>query len=153
MSYQLSIEVYGLGTDPTARSHWAFMIHRPPNPIGDLFHVRVIDLPKLWFQFEHRRGASITDMQPLGMCQIGHLTPQQRRDAIKVISDEPPPRDGKKRCQDWVFDTLISLEAEGLVQPGTSVFWEGMVGKPAAEVKQACGDNWTGFTGLSQAMQ
>jgi hypothetical protein len=51
-------------------------------------------------------------------------------------------RDSKKRCQDWVFNTLISLEAEELVPSGMSEFWKGMVGKPARVVAQACGTKW-----------
>jgi hypothetical protein len=142
MSYQLSVEVYGSGEDPNHRSHWGFMINQPSSSIGDLLHVRVIDLEKLWYQFEERYGTNVVSMQAVGMCKIADLTPKQRQDAIAIIKKEDAPRDGKKRCQDWVFDTLISLEAEELVPSGTSEFWKGMVGKPARVVAQACGTKW-----------
>lgn len=145
MNYQLSIEVFGNGEDPNHRSHWGFMINQPPSLTGDLFHVRIIDLTRLWYQFEPRYGTNIASMQAMGMCKIADLTPKQRLDAIEIITKEPAPRDGKRRCQDWVFDTLISLEAGELLPSGTSEFWKGMVGKPAREVAQACGAKWTRF--------
>lgn len=50
-----------------------------------------------------------------------------------------------RRCQDCVFDTLISLEIEELVPSGTSEFWKGMVGRSAVEVAEAYGMQWTAF--------
>lgn len=66
--------------------------------------------------------------------QIGDLSEQQRQQAIQFITSSPAPRDGIKRCQDWVYDTLLSLEIEELVPPGTCQFWKGMVGKSAQAV-------------------
>jgi hypothetical protein len=51
--------------------------------------------------------------------------------------------DGKKICQDWVYDTLLSLEVEEPVLSGTCHFWNGMVGKPARAVQVTPGVNWT----------
>ncbi|KAG2000950.1 hypothetical protein GB937_010676 [Aspergillus fischeri] len=82
-------------------------------------------------------------MQALGLVKIGDLSEQQRQEAIKVISSEPAPRDGKRRCQGWVFDTLLSLEVNELVPSGTCHFWKEMVGKPARVVRAAVGDKWT----------
>jgi hypothetical protein len=146
MAYELSIEVFGLGEDPNHRCHWGFMIHQAPQAFGDLLHVRVIDLDRLWYQFEYRSGAQLGTMQAVGKCKITNLTPQQRQKAIEVIKAEKAPTDGKRRCQDWVFDTLLSLEAEELVPSGTSALWQRMVGKPASEVQLAVGAAWTSFS-------
>ncbi|CAI7675632.1 unnamed protein product [Penicillium pancosmium] len=126
MAYQLSIEVFGSGEDPNHRSHWGFMIHQPPNTTGDLLHVRLIDLYRFWYEFESRSNTDIVDMQALGLCRLAELTPQQRLQVIQVIKSEPAPRDGSRKCQDWVFSTLLSLEMEKLVPDGTSEFWKGM---------------------------
>lgn len=143
MAYELSIEIFGEGDDPNHRSHWDFMIRQPPQIYGDLLHVRVIDLDKLWYQFEYRSGTKLATMQAIGMCKIADLDSRQRQQAIEVIKAEKAPTDGKRRCQDWVFDTLISLEAEELVPPRTSEFWKQMVEKPAKEVEKAVKANWT----------
>ncbi|KAJ5099776.1 hypothetical protein N7532_006777 [Penicillium argentinense] len=143
MAYQLSIEVFGKGDEPSARSHWGFMIHQPPGTTGDLLHVRLIDLDRLWYEFESRSSTNIVDMAALGLCRLAVLSPPQRRRAMEVIRSEPPPRDGARKCQDWVFTTLISLEVDELVPAGTSQFWKGMVGRPAMEVKGSIGDAWT----------
>ncbi|PWY92371.1 hypothetical protein BO70DRAFT_357489 [Aspergillus heteromorphus CBS 117.55] len=145
MSHQLSIEVFGTGEDPNHRSHWGFMIHRPPNRTGDLLHVRLLDLDRLWYQFEARLGTDLLTMQAVGICKIAELSAQQRHQAIEVIKNEPAPRDGRRKCQDWVFSTLIALEVEELVPPGTSEFWKSMVGRPARGVARAVGTNWTSF--------
>ena len=148
MAYQLSITVFGLGEDPNHRSHWGFTLHQPSTGIIDLLHVRLIDLDKLWYQFEPRLGTNLADlatMQAMGMCRLAQLNHQQRQQVIQVIGNEPAPRDGSRRCQDWVFSTLIALEVEELVPPGTSEFWKGMVGRPAAEVKRAVGGDWIEF--------
>lgn len=143
MQYNLSVEVFGTGEDPKHRSHWGFVIHQPPRTFGDLLHVWPIDLERLWYDFEPRFGTDLKIMQALGLCQIGTLSSSQRRQAIEVISKEPAPRDGKRKCQDWVFSTLLSLEVEELVPDGTSEFWKTMVGLPAREVQRAVGENWT----------
>ncbi|KAJ5609296.1 hypothetical protein N7528_009863 [Penicillium herquei] len=143
MQYNLSIEIFGTGEDPKHRSHWGFVIHQPPRTFGDLLHVWPIDIDKLWYDFEPRFGTELNIMQALGLCQISTLSSSQRRQAIEVISQEPAPRDGRRKCQDWIFSTLISLEVEELVPPGTSEFWKGMVGLPAKDVQSAVGANWT----------
>lgn len=143
MAYQLSIEVFGTGEDPNHRSHWGFMIHQPPSTTGDLLHARLIDLYRLWYEFESRFNTNIVDMQALGLCRLAELTPQQRLQAIEVIKSEPAPRDGTRKCQDWVFSTLISLEVEELIPAGTSEFWQGMIGRTARDVAGSIGSEWT----------
>lgn len=143
MQYQFSIEVFGNGEDPIHRSHWGFVIHRPPSAIGDLLHVRPVDLSRLWYEFEPRYGTELNVMQARGLCKISTLSSEQRRQAIAVISAEPAPRDGVRKCQDWVFSTLIALEVEELAPPGTSEFWKGMIGKSARDVQTAVGGSWS----------
>jgi hypothetical protein len=120
--YELSIEIFGAGEDPQHRSHWGFVIHRPSALVGDLLHVKVIDLDRLWYQFEPRMSTPLRTMQAVGKVKLGDLSEQQRQHAIQVITSSPAPRDGKKRCQDWVYDTLLSLEVEELVPSGTCHF-------------------------------
>ncbi|KKK12609.1 hypothetical protein P175DRAFT_0477887 [Aspergillus ochraceoroseus IBT 24754] len=149
MAYRLAIEVFGPGDDPNYRSHWAFLIYRPGDDFGDLLHVQVIDLKRLWYEPDYREGTNIVtpmvSYQAAGMCKVTDLDGQQRRKAIEVIRAEPAPRDGKRRCQDWVFDTLISLEVEELVESGTAETWKGRIGMPASDLARACGADWTSF--------
>lgn len=104
--------------------------------------MQVIDLDRLRYEFEARTGMSLVIMQAVGMVKIASLDADQRKEVIKVISSEDAPRDGVKRCQDWEFDTLLSLEVNDLVPDGTCQFWKGMVGKPAKVVENAAGANW-----------
>lgn len=158
-SYTLSVAIFGEGHNPSHRSHWAFTIHQSQPPqqdptsttttatYGDLLHVRVIDLDRLWYQFEHRYDTHLptmhNTMQAVGTCKIAELpTAADRRRAIEIITEEGEkraPRDGGRRCQEWVFETLIALEVEELVPEGTAEFWKGMVGKGAREVERAVG--------------
>lgn len=143
MAYELSIDIFGEGEDPQHRSHWGFFIHTPPGDLGDLLHVRVIDLDRLWYQFEQRMNTPVLDtMQAVGRVKLADLSEQQRQHAIQVIKSSPAPRDGEKRCQDWVYDTLLSLEVEELVPSGTCHFWKGMVGKSARAVQASTGVKW-----------
>lgn len=103
MSYRLAIEVFGPGDDPNHRSHWGLLIYREGEDFGDLLHVQVIDLQRLWYEPDYRQGARIVTQQAVGMCKVADLDEQQRRKVIEVIRAEPAPRDGKRRCQDWVF--------------------------------------------------
>lgn len=146
MDYNLSIEVFGPGAIPNFRSHWGFMINKPGNlEFGDLLQVEVIDARRLWYGFAPRYAIKIVDKGAVGMCKIANLTAKQRLDAISIIEKEPAPRNSIGKCQDWIFDSLISLEIEELVLPGTSEFWKRMIGKSAREVAEACGKQWTAF--------
>lgn len=145
MAYQLSIEIFGEGDSPNHRSHWGFMIHEPTKQFGDLLNVRLIDLDKLWYQFDYRSGSKLATMEAVGICKVSDLNSQQRQKAIDVIKAEEAPRDGKRRCQDWVLDTLISLEVAEVVPSGTAEIWQGLVGRTATEVERAVGANWIGL--------
>ncbi|KAF9883683.1 hypothetical protein FE257_003067 [Aspergillus nanangensis] len=145
MSHQLSIEISGAGEDPNHRSHWAFAVHQPSSRTGDLLHVRVLDLDRLWYGFEFRRGTRLGAMQGVGLCKLAPLDARQRQHAEELIRNEPPPTDGKRKCQDWIVDALIALEVEELVPGGTAEFWSRMVGKPARLVCEAVGGDWTSF--------
>lgn len=143
MEYHLSIGVFGTGEDPQHRSHWGFVIHHPTCLIGDLLHVELLDLDTLWYEFEMRFKTDLAIRGAQGLSRITTLDPLQRNKAIEVIKSEPAPRDGQRRCQDWVFSTLIALEVEELVPPGTAEFWKSMIALPAREVRKARWDRWT----------
>ena len=142
MSFHISILVSGPGTDPRHRSHWAFSIHRDDEEFGEILNVQVIDLQRLWYQYEERTGEPGQKHRCEGRIKIATLTDTQRLMAKKVISGEPAPRDGKRRCQDWILDATISLEADGVVESGTSEYIQRLVGKPAAEVAKIVGGKW-----------
>ncbi|KAH8433870.1 uncharacterized protein LDX57_011506 [Aspergillus melleus] len=142
MAYKLSVEVFGDGENPNDPSHWGFTINKPPNPYGDLLHVRTLDAKGMFFQFEPRLRTRLNTQQALGLCVISTLTDQQRQRATQIVANEEAPKDGKRNCQDWVLSTLIALEIEELVAPGTAEFWKEMIGKPARYVRGAVGANW-----------
>ncbi|KAL2835118.1 hypothetical protein BDW59DRAFT_155943 [Aspergillus cavernicola] len=143
MAYELSIEVCGPGLTPQSRSHWGFAIRERGASFGDILHVQLIDLERLWYQFDAREGIDLATMQAEGMAKVVDLTAEQRRQIVAVIRAEPAPRDGKRRCQEWVVDTLVSLEVEELVPDGTAEFWTALIGKRAGEVRLAAGADWT----------
>ncbi|KAA8645113.1 uncharacterized protein ATNIH1004_009330 [Aspergillus tanneri] len=145
MAFYLCVEAFGNGEDPNHRCHWGFLLHHSQEDFGDLYEVQLIDLKKLWYQANCREATTIRDPQAVGMCKIAVLDAKSRYAAIRVIKDEPAPRDGKRRCQDWTVDVLISLEAEELVASGTAERWGRLVGMTAKELAVDSGDNWTAF--------
>jgi len=141
-SHSLPIVVDGPGTDANHRSHWAFAIHHNAADDGTLMQVQVIDLTKLIYQFDERTGVDIRSKGSEGSFIVASLTQEQARRAVKIIREEPAPKDGVERCQDSVLRTIISLEAEELVCPDTSLEIEVLVGKPANAVAQLVTDRW-----------
>lgn len=141
-SYSLSIVVDGPGTDANHRSHWIFAIHHNAAETGTIMQVQVIDLSKLIYQFDERRGVDIRSKGSEGSFTVASLTHEQMRQAEKIIREEPAPRDGIERCQDWVLRTVISLEAEEVVPSGASAEIETLIGKTAAAVAQQLGGRW-----------
>ena len=142
--YVLSIVVYGPGTDTNHRSHWAFAIHKTSAESGVLLHVQLIDLARLIYQYDERSGVAIRSRSSEGSFAVAHLTRDQVAQAVKIIREEQAPKDGVEKCQDWVLRTIISLEAEELIPPGTSAWIERLVGNSAAALAQAVGRRWTG---------
>lgn len=141
-TYALSIVVYGPGTDANHRSHWAFAIHQNTAESGVLLHVQVIDLGRLIYQYDERRGVDVRSRSSEGSFAVASLTKEQVQQAVKVIREESAPRDGVERCQDWVLRAIISLEAEEIVPSGTSAWIETLVGQAATTVAQAAGGRW-----------
>ena len=141
-SYVLSIVVYGPGTDANHRSHWAFAIHQSTAESGVLLHVQLIDLNKLIYQYDERKGVDIRSKSSEGSFAVASLTQEQVGQAVKIIREESAPRDGVERCQDWVLRTIIALEAEEIVPSGTSAWIDTLVGQAAAAVAQAVGERW-----------
>lgn len=141
-TYSLSIVVDGPGTDANHRSHWTFAIHHNAAETGTIMQVQVIDLSKLIYQFDERRGVEIRSKGSEGSFTVASLTQQQMRQAVQIIREEPEPRNGVERCQDWVLRTVISLEAEEVVPPGASAEIETLIGKTAAAVAHQVGGRW-----------
>lgn len=145
MSYELSITVDGRGLDPNNRSHWAFMICEEGKDYGERLQVALLDRATLRYMFEMRSTVVLRSAQGEGRCVITSWNAQQRQKAMELIRAEEAPCDGKRRCQDWVLEVLIGLEAEALIPAGTSSRWEGLVGKPAAELAAELGPLWEAF--------
>lgn len=145
MTYHLCIQVFGLGEVPNHRSHWAFLLYTPPDDFGDIHQVLCIDPQTLWYLHDRREAITINTPPAVGMCSIAILDAKGRSDAIRMIQNEPAPRDGKRRCQDWTIDVLISLEVEEIIEPGTAAKWGRRVGMTARELAQDCGEGWVAF--------
>ncbi|KAL4964896.1 uncharacterized protein BDV14DRAFT_64017 [Aspergillus stella-maris] len=143
--YQLSISIHGPGT--VERAHWGFVIHQPPNIIGDLLHVLEIDRSTNWFEFETRDAHDITSQDAWSLAKIANINQSQRSAVAAVLENEAPPRGGTKRCQDWVVDALISLEVDELVKGGTSQDWARRIGMATSEIKRQVGVDWTSLNG------
>ena len=141
-SYSLSIIVDGPGTDANHRSHWTFAIHHNAAETGIIMQVQVIDLDKLIYQFDERRGVDIRSKGSEGSFSVASLTNEQMQQAVRIIREEPAPRDGVERCQDWVLRTVITLEAEEVVPPGASAEIETLIGRTATAVAQQVGERW-----------
>lgn len=108
-----------------------------------MLRVQVIDLERLIYEFDERSGVDVRSTSSEGSFSVAALEKEQIRQAIKIIREEPAPRDGVERCQDWVLRATISLEAEEIVSPGTSTWIESLVGKTATTVAQIAGSRWT----------
>lgn len=143
----LCIIVNGPGIDPQNRSHWAFGLHKLGQTTGQILDVSILDLERLIFQFELRKDVDIFTRDSEGCFEIAHLSSEQARQAVKIISEEPAPKDGVERCQDWVLRAVISLEAEEIVAAGTALWVSGLVGKAAGEVARAAGEKWISADG------
>lgn len=141
--HNLFIVVDGPGTDANHRSHWTFAIHREDADNDMVMQVQVIDLSKLIYQFDERRGVDVRSRGSEGSFKVASLTQERVQQAAKIIREEPAPRDGVERCQDWILRAAISLEAEELVPPGTSEGIETLIGKAATTVAEKVGNRWT----------
>lgn len=98
--YELYLTVYGRGLDPNNRSHWTFMICRRGDHFGDRHHVTLINLEALLNMYEVREGSLLESQQCEGRCLLAVCNAEQRQQGIQAMQDEPPPRDGRRRCQD-----------------------------------------------------
>ncbi|KAF1977742.1 hypothetical protein BU23DRAFT_371282, partial [Bimuria novae-zelandiae CBS 107.79] len=141
--YTLSIGVYGDGENPNHRSHWGFLIFSEGNQVGNLLHVQLISLQGLIYQFETRSGVPLESQTCEGRVLLGYIESTKYNQLVKIISDEPAPRNNKDRCQDWTLECVIALEAEELLPAGTSNWVQGFVGKPSKDVAAAAGGRWT----------
>ncbi|KAK7532517.1 hypothetical protein IWX49DRAFT_327951 [Phyllosticta citricarpa] len=141
---QLSIVVYGSGEDPNHRSHWAFALHKPGSNTGNILHVNLLDSSKFLHHFEIYRDVGLKSESSEGYFKIAELTPEQSPRAAAIISDEQAPNNGKDKCQEWIVNCIISLEAEEVVPPGTSEWIGDLVGLSAGDLKGRVGENWTG---------
>jgi len=118
-------------------------MHKTGTTVGMLQQVLVIDLPRLIYQYDERRDVDIRSKICEGSFDVASLSRPQADRVAEVLRRESPPADGIERCQDWILRAVISLEADELVEPGTSAEIAGLVGLPAAAVARALGRRWT----------
>jgi hypothetical protein len=88
---------------------------------------------------EVREGS---DQQSEGRCLPAVWNSEQRQQGIQAMRDEPPLREGRRWCQDWVVEVLLMLETQELVSDGTFERWERLVGIPAGELGLSLGRLW-----------
>lgn len=138
----LSIVVEGEGEDPDNRSHWSFAFRHAGAARGNILQVLVIDRERLWYQFDRRDDITILSPSVEGIFEIATIPPSRYAQTIRVVSNEPAPRNGKDRCQDWTLNCILALEVEELIPDGTSAWIDGLVGKSAAQLAQALGRRW-----------
>ncbi|KAF3902819.1 hypothetical protein AA313_de0205791 [Arthrobotrys entomopaga] len=142
LTYDLCIVVYGDGANPAPwqGSHWAIGIHVTGDyERGDLFQVLVLDDVRKWYHFDKRENDFL-----LNAMSEATLSPEQKREVVSLISQEPAPRDGKKGCQDWVIECLLTLETQDseLIPAGTVDFVSGLLRMPTADVAKQAGERW-----------
>lgn len=70
------------------------------------------------------------------------MTYQQKLEAKKIISKVKAPADGKSRCQDWVFDVFLGLEAEGLIPTGSFQRCKDRIEESAEDLAASLGTDW-----------
>ncbi|KAF1842846.1 uncharacterized protein K460DRAFT_314534 [Cucurbitaria berberidis CBS 394.84] len=140
--YTLSIGIEGDGEDPNHRSHWGFLIYRPENEIGTLLHVQLLSFEGLIYQYESRTGYPLESQTSEGRVLLGDINPSRYNQVVQIISGEPAPRNNQDRCQDWILDCVIALEAEELLPAATSQWVANLVGKPSKGVVNLVGDRW-----------
>ncbi|KAK6533536.1 hypothetical protein TWF694_002474 [Orbilia ellipsospora] len=147
--YDLSIVIFGDGSNPAAwqGSHWAFGVQETNDSSekGDLLQVLLLDESQKWYHFDKRENVTILDPISEGKIKIATLSSEQNKEVVRLISQEPAPRDGKKGCQDWVIECLLTLETQdfGLIPNGTVDFVSSLVRKPVTYVASQAGEKWT----------
>ena len=142
MYYNLSIVVSGPNDDPSNCSRWAFALHAPDSPIGNLLDVTALKLDRPIYAFDKRAGVEFQSIYSEGYFVIARLSPEQYWRADQIIAQEPAPVNGKDRCQDWIQNCVIALEIEEIVPPGTSEWLGELVGKPATVIASSPGTRW-----------
>jgi hypothetical protein len=146
--YEISIVVYGHGIDPNDRSHWGFFICRKGDYLGDLLHVALVGQPLL-YEYTERAPMNMRSARRSGRSIVATLNRRLCERASEIIRSEPAPRDGRRRCQDWVMAVMLRLETAELVSQGTSRRWTRLVGRPVSQLAAALGRSWQAFSMLT----
>lgn len=131
----LYIVLEGAGLTPENRSHWSFAFHRPESRIANVLQVLLLDDLRLIYHFDRRDGVCFPIPGAEGAVRLAELSASEYSRAQYLISKEPPPRDGKERCQDWALNCVVGLEVEGILEGGSAEFVGGLVGLSAQAVK------------------
>ncbi|KAF2792385.1 hypothetical protein K505DRAFT_326193 [Melanomma pulvis-pyrius CBS 109.77] len=131
----LYIVLEGDGLTPENRSHWSFAFHRPDSHIANVLQVLLLDDLRLLYHFDRRDGVPFPVPGAQGAVRLAELSASEYSRAQHLISKEPPPRDGKERCQDWVLNCVVGLEVEGILEGGSAELVGGLVGLSAQAVK------------------
>ena len=141
-TYHLSIVVYGPGEDPNYPSRWALVFHHPHASEGNMLQVIEADHSRQWYQLDRQNQVPIFSPYAEGRFSVASFSPLQYSRSHALISDEPPPANGRDGPQDWVLNCLVSLETEELVPPGRSEWLSALLGLSAKDLAISLGAVW-----------
>ncbi|KAF2624796.1 hypothetical protein BU25DRAFT_347467, partial [Macroventuria anomochaeta] len=75
----------------------------------------------LVYQFETQTGQPLESQTCKGRGLLGYIDSMKYNQVVKIISEEPVPRNNRDPYQDWTLECVIALEAEELLPSDTSV--------------------------------
>ncbi|KAF3911731.1 hypothetical protein AA313_de0205178 [Arthrobotrys entomopaga] len=135
-THEFSTGIYGVGET----AHWSHMIHKKGAKEGTMYHLREdldnINNPNLVYKREYPRDVYSKSLH-------GRVTHREYKghDAERAgqILDEygsDPSKFPEGNCQDWAVGGLVKLEDQGLLRPGTELFWGQQIAKPITEIER-----------------
>lgn len=131
------------GDNPSVPSAWEFLIRGPDNFGAPLHGESGKGEGLLTCQFDSQGGSEIKRVVPKGRVKLATLTATQLQGAREIIgSVEGPKPGGVKEYQNWVYNRVMALQNEGIVEYGTSDFVRSLIGMPAKEVAEAAKEKW-----------
>ncbi|RPA79513.1 hypothetical protein BJ508DRAFT_348116 [Ascobolus immersus RN42] len=131
--YELSVQLYGLGTVQPA--HWGLVIGESgPNVNHGELHHAVKDRTDNDFEYEKKTGY-YNSAQAQGRSIVASKWDCDTRDrSAAILSTVKPPMPPNENCQNWVTNGLGRLEKERYVPEGTESYWRTQMDQTSAAV-------------------
>ncbi|OJJ66780.1 hypothetical protein ASPBRDRAFT_34893 [Aspergillus brasiliensis CBS 101740] len=126
----LSVNIYGQGEPEKEDSptHWAIMIFKPGETVGDRYHVR----KDLEFYYDTQR-LPVESVSLYGRCELTQLSNTRRLRAARLLeaygNETANLPKGSQNCHDWTVGALGVLEEANLTPKGTEEYWACQIGK------------------------